>query len=111
MNTKYLYHISTFHKIKFQSLTLQSILDIALLDIDEGTDENAQWSGYKTALGNYLADSLIVSLGRSMKALATILKAAKNKPIIKTNVVLQSKVLAVSVLGKDMCLFLDSFKR
>ena len=69
----------------------------ALLDIDEGTDENAQWSGYNTALGNYLADSLIVSLGRSMKALATILKAAKNKPIIKTNVVLQSKVLADSL--------------
>ena len=82
-----------------------------LLDIDEGTDENAQWSGYKMALGNYLADSLILSLGRSMKSLATILKTAKNKPIIKTNVILQQKVLSVSILGKDMCLFLDSFKR
>ena len=97
--------------LKIFQMVTKIYIFIALLDIDEGTDENAQWSGYKTALGNYLADSLIVSLGRSMKALATILKAAKNKPIIKTNVVLQSKVLAVSILGKDMCLFLDSFKR
>ena len=84
---------------------------LALLDIDEEIDQNAQWSGYKMALGNYLADSLILSLGRSMKSLATTLKAARNKPIIKTNVVLQTKVLSISILGKDMCLFLDSFKR
>ena len=83
----------------------------ALLDIEEDVDPNDQWSGYKTALGNYLANALILSLGRSMKSLASILKTAKNKPIVKTNVILNQKVLSVSIAGKDMCLFLDSFKR
>ena len=46
-----------------------------------------------------------------MKSLASILKTAKNKPIVKTNVILNQKVLSVSIAGKDMCLFLDSFKR
>ena len=81
------------------------------MDVNEEKDMNAQWYGYKTALGNYLADSLILSLGRSMKSLASTLKSAKAKPIIRTNVILTNKVLTISIMGKDMCLFLDSFKR
>ena len=50
------------------------------------------------------------NLFNSLKFLATLLHQPQNKPIIKLNVTLSGKVLTIDDLGKDVCLFLDSFK-
>ena len=53
---------------------------------------------------------MVDGLAYSLKFLATLLHQPQNKPIIKLNVTLQGKILTIDDLGKDVCLFLDSFK-
>ena len=82
-----------------------------MLDVCSETEINQQWDGYRTAIGNYLADALILSLGRSMKSLASALQAAKNRPLIRAQVILSKMVIAVNTLTKDMLIYLDAFRK
>jgi hypothetical protein len=81
-----------------------------LLDINEEEDENLQWTNYNMALADCLAGAIVDGLAISLKVLATLLHTPQNKPIIKIYVTLTNKVLTVDSLGKDVCLFLDSYK-
>ena len=82
-----------------------------MLDVSSETENNQQWDGYRIAIGNYLANALILSLGRSMKSLASVLNAAKSRPLVKAHVILNKKVVAVNTLTKDMLVYLDAFRK
>ena len=57
-----------------------------------------------------MADSIVNGLAKSLKQLATLLYQPQNKPMIKVYVTLKNRLLTIDDVGKDVCLFLDSFK-
>ena len=52
--------------LETQYLLRRHVLKIhKMLDVSSDTENNQQWDGYRIAIGNYLANALILSLGRS----------------------------------------------
>ena len=54
-----------------------------LVGINVAQEDNLQWSNYRLAIANKVADSVVDGLAHSLKFLATLLHQPQNKPIIK----------------------------
>ena len=65
---------------------------------------------FRHRLATKMADSIVNGLAKSLKQLATLLYQPQNKPMIKVYVTLKNRLLTIDDVGKDVCLFLDSFK-